>query len=139
MAAARRHAKLERGPEAAPDPDEEQALAAATAALAGCRDPKSAAYACISAWIQKRAELTAGARMTETVAFDLGDAQLRGVIAACLPSIGNALCGLPADKPFFELSKDQVIDVFAAGLSLVREAKVRAMESPHLLDDEIPF
>lgn len=107
--------------------------------MAGCRDAKSAAYACISAWIAKRNELTAGARMTETVAFDLGDAKLRGTIAASLPAIGSALSGLPADKPFFELDRNQVIDVFAVGLSLVREAEFRAAESPHLLDDEIPF
>lgn len=131
-----------RGSASSPDPDEATALAhAATAA----RIPESTATACISAWISKRAQLSAGARLTENLAFDLRDAKLRGIVAAALPKIGAAL-NVPPGVAFFDLPRDAVIDLFCIAYQAVQDAEVAADERPFeslkgmpIGDSEIPF
>lgn len=140
-ARSRARIELEKGRlAAAPDPDEEAALTAAAEALAGCTNSRQAAYACISTWITTRAKLATNARLTETVATDLGDARLRGIIEAALPQIGGALSSLPTDIPLFELSKSQVVDAFTVAVQIVCEASVALKEAGDFpLNDACPF
>lgn len=118
-----------------PDPEEEAALLRAAAALRDLApsigDPRAVATAVISAWIIERVRLSVG-RISGKHAFSLGDAHLRGSLEAALPAIGDALGHLPPDQPLFGLSKEQVVDVLAAGFQAGRNGGA-------LLNDEIPF
>jgi len=126
-----------------PDPEEEAALDRAAQAVArfspNLSAPRSLAAVAISEWIIARTS-TAAARRSQHLVFGLGDAQVRGFVEAALPAIGAALSHLPADVPFFELDKDQVIDLFMAGIEGAREAAVLTNESLGFpFDDEVPF
>lgn len=70
--------------------------------------------------------------MCGEIAYGLGDAHLRGSLEAALPEIANALSDLPPDLPFFQLSKEQVVDVLAVGCAAGKYTGA-------LLNDEIPF
>lgn len=140
-------AKRERGPaKAAPKPDyrEQAALERAEGALInfhpGVPSPRSLAAVAISEWIIARTSMAASIRMNADLMFNLGDARLRGFVEAALPAIGGSLAGLPADKPLFELSKAQIVDVIVAGILGAQEAAVSANESLGFpFDDEVPF
>ncbi len=124
------------------DYQEERALDRAADALAkfGAGTPKTLAAVAISAWIVERAKLTASPRLTAERLFDLGNAKLRGYLEAALPHVGANLSHLPATVAFFDLEKDQVLDVMMAGIEAVKEAAVAANESLGWpFDDEIPF
>jgi hypothetical protein len=123
-----------RGNASCPDPDEVAALAAAVEATGM---PERLVVEAISTWITTRARLCAGARLTENLAFDLGDAKLRGFVEAALPAIGGAV-DVPADVPFYSLDRDAVVDLFTVAVQAVREAAVAAGESPNF-SMEIPF
>lgn len=132
-----------RGVATPPDPDEAQALA--HAAEAG-RVSEQVATAVISAWIAKRAELSAGARLTENLAFDLGNSKLKGIVTAALPAIGAALDGFPADVAFFDLPAPVVVDLFAIAYRAIQEAEVACDERPEFVPlkklpngDGVPF
>lgn len=118
-----------------PDPEEQAAVARAASTLReiapGVANPEAVATAVISAWIIERVRLSCG-RITGDIVFDLSDSHLRGSLEASLPKLGEALAHLPSDKPLFALSKDEVVDVFAAGCLAGRERGA-------LLNDEIPF
>lgn len=111
-----------------PDPDEEAAFAEAVAAVKLawplCGDPERVAYEAISRWIVERTLRATKPRLSETLAFNLQDSRLRGYVTAALPHIGSAIAHLPPDKPLFKLSKDQVVDVFVAGIIGAMEASV---------------
>ncbi len=129
-------------PPTPPDYQEERALDRAADALAkfGPGTPKTLAAVAISAWIVERAKLTASPRLTAERLFDFGNAKLRGYLEAALPLVGSNLSHLPADRPFFELEKDQVLDVLMTGIEAAKEAAVAANESLGFpFDDEIPF
>lgn len=144
-------------PIAGPDADEVESLGVAAAELKmlcpAVSNAEAVASAVISKWIIERTRRTAGARLTETVAFDLGDAQTRGMLEAALPQIGAVLATLPADVPLFSLSKPQVVDVLTAGVQAWREAAVALGEAPGFpmddglsvakfnpkIGDEVPF
>lgn len=119
-----------------PDPEEEAAIARACDKLKeffpGHASPRSVVYAIVSAWIIERVKLSIGRVLCGKVAYNLGDSHLRGSLEAALPEIGEQLSHLPSDKPFFELSKDQVIDILAIGFHAGQNGGA-------LLDDEIPF
>ena len=121
---------------APPDPEEAAAVARAAARLKellpGCPSPEAVVYAVVSAWIVERVRLSVNRILCGQVAYGLGDAHLRGSLEAALPRIGAELSHLPADKPFFELSKDQVVDVLAVGFKA-------GVATGALLNDEIPF
>lgn len=138
-----RRAEKGKRPVASPDPQEEAALQRAAEALLefrpGLSDPKILAYVAISAWIVSRTAQSARIRFGE-LAFDLNDARLRGFIEGALPRIGEALAHIPADAPLFELTRDQVVDVFLAGIAATQEAAVAANESLGFpFCDEVPF
>lgn len=118
-----------------PDPEEQAAVARAASTLReiapGVANPEAVATAVISAWIIERVRLSCG-RITGDIVFDLSDSHLRGSLEASLPKLAEALAHLPSDKPLFALSKDEVVDVFAAGCLAGRERGA-------LLNDEIPF
>lgn len=118
-----------------PDPEEQAAVARAASTLReiapGVANPEAVATAVISAWIIERVRLSCG-RITGDIVFNLSDSHLRGSLEASLPKLGEALAHLPADKPLFSLSKEEVVDVFAAGCLAGRERGA-------LLNDEIPF
>lgn len=118
-----------------PDPEEQAAVARAASTLReiapGVANPEAVATAVISAWIIERVRLSCG-RITGDIVFDLSDSHLRGSLEASLPKLGEALAHLPSDKPLFALSKDEVVDVFAAGCLAGRERGA-------LLNDEFPF
>ena len=121
----------------APDPDEQAAIEAACAETG-----LSAATVTrvISAWIQKRAQLTAGRRLVENLVFDLNNAHLRGIIAALLPALGQELSDLPPNVAFFDLDREQVIDVFMVGYAHIQASRLAASESSDFpFDDPIPF
>jgi len=123
---------------ASDDAQEAAALAAASDFLPGVipnGERLNIATRVISAWITERSFMAAKAR-TGTIAFDLKHAKLRGVYTAILPQIGEALEGLPADVPFFDLTKDQILDVCVAIALAGKEAIASMLEGP---DDEIPF
>lgn len=135
---------------AAPDPQEEQALHEAAAALhallPGVQQTDRVASAVITAWIMSRCRQAAGQRLTENIVFDHNNAKLKGVVAAALPQIGAALSGLPADTPLFALSKEDVIRVFLTGHIAIREALIAADEAPDFIElkhlkegDDCPF
>lgn len=137
MGAVRRSAK--RGGYAPPriDAEEEAALERAIKVLAdllpGVRQPlRPIVQSVISAWIIERVRISIGRIMCGEIAYDLGDSHLRGSLEAALPDIAKALEGLPPDVPFFELSKEQVVDVLAAGFHAGKEMGA-------LMDDEIPM
>lgn len=119
-----------------PDPEEQAAVARAAGCLKdllpGCQAPEAVVYAVVSAWIVERVRLSVGRVLCGEIAYGLGDAHLRGSLEAALPWIGSELAHLPADKPFFELSKDQVVDVLAIGFKA-------GVKTGALLNDEIPF
>jgi hypothetical protein len=132
------------GPKAPPDRDyqEERALARAVEAAKrfspGIND--AAIAVAISEWILSRTSMLASVRLNQKLLFDFKDARLRGFVEAALPSIGDSLGHLPPDVPFFELTPDQVIDVFVAGILGAQGAAVAANESLGFpFDDEIPF
>jgi hypothetical protein len=104
--------------------------------MCGTLMPEGLAATIISTWILERMRMTVEKR-TGKIVFDLGDTKLRGAFAALLPKLGKALAHLPADRPFWELDKDQVLDVFVAGFQAAREAGVGVFEME--ADDEIPF
>lgn len=84
--------------------------------------------------------MAANVRLNAELLFDLQDARLRGFLEAALPAIGATIAHLPADKPFFELEKAQIIDLFMAGIVGAQEAAVAANESLGFpFDDEVPF
>jgi len=84
--------------------------------------------------------MVASNRLNAELLFDLKDARLRGLIEAALPAIGATVAHLPGDVPFFELDKQQVIDLFMAGIVGAQEAAVAAHESLGFpFDDQIPF
>lgn len=125
-----------------PDPEEEAALDRAAKAVArfspNLSAPASIAAVAISEWIIARTA-TAAARRSQHLMFNLKDARTRGFVEAALPAIGAAVSHLPADVPFFELDKEQVIDLFTAGIEGAREAAVLANESLNFpFDDEVP-
>lgn len=126
-----------------PDPDEVEALGVAAAELKmlcpAVSNAEAVASAVIAKWIMTRARLAAGARLTETVAFDLGDARMRGFIEAALPQIGAALSSLPADMPLFGLSKPQILDVLCAGVQAWCEAVTAVGENPSFPMEVAPF
>lgn len=131
-------------PKALPNPDEDAALSiAATELRALCpsvHNAEAVTSAVISKWIIERSKRASRVRLSETVAFDLGDARLRGFIEAALPQIGEALGGLDPTKPLFELSRDEVVGVFAAaciGASAAATAYGESQAFP--FDDPIPF
>lgn len=119
-----------------PDPEEEAAVYRAAARFKeffpNHPAPESIVYAVVSAWIVERVRLSIGRTLCGEIAYGLGDAHLRGSLEALLPQIGAQLSHLPPDKPFFELSKEQVVDILAIGFHAGREGGA-------LLDDEIPF
>lgn len=119
------------------DAEEEAALERAVRVLGdlvpGMRQPlRPVVQSVISAWIIERVRLSIPRILCGEVAYGLGDAHLRGSLEAALPDIAKALSGLPSDVPFFDLSKDQVVDVLAVGFHAGRQAG-------SLLDDEVPF
>lgn len=119
------------------DPDEEQALQRAIQVLGelmpGIRQPlRPVVYAVISAWIMERVRLSIPRILCGKLAYGLGDSHLRGSLEAALGDIAEHLAHLPPDVPFFELSKEQVVDVLAIGFHA-------GVEHGALLDDEIPF
>lgn len=118
-----------------PDPEEQAAVARAASTLRelapNLPHPEAVATAVISAWIIERVRLAIGRVCGEHV-FDMGDSHLRGTIEASLPKLGEALAHLPPGKALFDLSKDEVVDVFAAGF-------LAGKERGALLNDEIPF
>lgn len=121
---------------APPDPEEAAAVTRAAARLKemlpGCPSPEAVVYAVVSAWIVERVKLSVGRILCGEIAYGLGDAHLRGSLEAALPRIGAELSHLPSDKAFFDLSKEQVIDVLAIGFKA-------GVETGALLNDEIPF
>jgi hypothetical protein len=132
-----------RGNASCPDPDEVAALAAAVEATGM---PERLVVEAISTWITTRARLCAGARLTENLAFDLGDAKLRGFVIAALPSIGGALVDclngqlrhIPTTEPIHAMERGDMTDFLVFSLQAVREAAVAAGESPNF-SMEIPF
>lgn len=124
-----------RGSASSPDPDEAAALKH-VAETTGLTEERATAV--ISAWIMKRAELSAGARLTENLAFDLGDAKLRGFVSAALPVIGGAV-EVPPGVAFYDLDRDAVVDLFTLAFSAIQEAAVAAGECPTVMGERIPF
>lgn len=118
------------------DPEEEVALQRATATLADhaprIANARAVTQAVISAWIIERVRLSIPRILCGKLAYGLGDSHLRGSLEAALPEVGAALAHLPSDKPFFELTREQVVDILAVGFQAGRE-------SGALLNDEIPF
>lgn len=140
----RRNEEGVKPPPTPPDYQEERALDRAAKALEdfrpGIANARHLAQVAISQWVLERHRLTAAPRMTAERVFDLGNARLRGYLEAALPHVGANLSHLPADKPFFELEKDQVLDVLVAGIEAAREAACAANESLSFpFDDEIPY
>jgi hypothetical protein len=136
--------KKREGPKAPPTPDyqEEQALARAVAAAQRFAPTTSegAVSVAISEWIIARTSMAASVRLNADLMFDLKDARLRGFVEAALPAIGGSLEHLPADKPLFDLSKEEVVSVFIAGIRGAQEAAVSANESLGFpFSDEVPF
>ena len=131
-------------PPTLPDYQEVAALDEAEAALVsfmpGVPQARNLAIVAISAWIVSRTRQSARVRLAETLVFDLAPARYRGYAEAALPLIAQSLADLPADVPFFALSKPQVIDVIVASMCGIREAAVAAGESSAFpFDDEVPF
>ena len=119
------------------DEEEEAALARAIQTLGdlmpGIRQPlRPVVQAVISAWIIERVRLSVPRILCGKLAYGLGDSHLRGSLEAALPNIAQALKHLPADVPFFQLTKEQVVDVLAVGFHA-------GVENGALLDDEIPY
>jgi len=119
-----------------PDPEEMAAVHVAAAKLKeffpGHAAPEAVVYAVVSAWIVERVKLSIGRVLCGKIAYSLGDAHLRGSLEALLPQIAEQLSHLPGDKPFFELDKEQVLDVLAIGFHA-------GHHSGAFYDDEIPF
>lgn len=120
-----------------PDEEEEAALERAIKVLGdlmpGIRQPlRPIVQSVISAWIIERVRLSFGRIVGGAVVYDLSDSHLRGSLEHALPEIAKALEHLPPDVPFFQLTKEQVIDVLAVGWQA-------GNSSGALLDDEIPF
>jgi hypothetical protein len=126
------------------DADETEALNVAAATLKGlcpvAQNPQAVASAVISAWIIERMKRHAGARLSGNVVFNLGDAHLIGMLETALPKIGDALAGggFPFDRTFNELTKEQAVMLFLAGVVAHREVAVFAGEAPSFPFDE-PF
>ena len=114
-----------------PDPDEEAAQAAAAAAVAAARgrSPDEIATACISAWVQARARLVAEKAETAFLVFDYKDAHTRGAIEAALPAIADELSFIDPKTPFFDLPKEQVIDIILIGAEYSGQAWVYVQEA----------
>jgi hypothetical protein len=129
---------------AAPDVQEERALTEAEEALRRVFPDlkvnlRSIAAVAISGWIVSRSRQTAGIRLAENLAYNLGDSRLRGFAEAALPSVGETLAALPADVPFFDLEKEQVVDVIVAAVQGAQAAAVAAKESlSFAFDDPLP-
>lgn len=106
----------------------------------GVANPQILTAVAISHWIIARTSMSCSGRMHAELLFDLKDSRIRGFLEAALPAIGANVAHLPADKPFFELSKEQIIDLLAAGIVGAQEAAVAAGESLGFpFDDEVPF
>jgi hypothetical protein len=137
--------KTKGGLRPSPDPDEIEGLRVATDAAKshGLRvNAEAVVTEIISAWITTRAKLVTEGRLVEKVVFDLGDAKLRGQIAACLPDIATSLqlASFPFEKPLGQLSKDEITTLFQVGHACLRENQIAADGSPGILfDDEVPF
>lgn len=119
------------------DPEEEAALERAIQVLAemmpGIRQPlRPIVYSVISAWIIERVRLSLPRILCGKNVYGLGDSHLRGSLEASLGDIADALKHLPPDVPFFQLSKEQVVDVLAVGFHA-------GLDNGALLDDEVPF
>lgn len=148
MAAYRGGPKKVEGPQTPPDLQEQQALNEAVAALKalapGLHQSERIASTIISTWIASRCRQAAESRLPESVACDHGDARMKGYALAALPNIGAALGDLPSDVPFFQLSKDQVVNVLVTGYRWIEAAAVGASEEPNVKfnwekGDEVPF
>ena len=140
---AARHEKDERtiAPE---DPQETKALNAVEKALRDflptCPTPRSLGAVAISAWIISRSKQAAGLRLNENVVWDFERSKLKGFIEAALGDIGENLADIPVDVPLFELSKDQIVEVFVAVCTHTsRAAMAIAEQSCFPFDDEVPF
>lgn len=140
---AARHEKDERTitPE---DPQETKALNAVEKALRDflptCPTPRSLAAVAISAWIISRSKQAAGVRLNENVIFDFDNAKLKGFIEAALPHIGERLADVDLSQSLFDLTKDQIVQVFAAGcLETSRAAMAFGESEAFPFDDSIPF
>lgn len=129
------------------DQHEDKALDRAAVGLAkfmagGGHNSRSLAAVAISEWIIARTSLAVSGRVgAELLLFNLKDARLRGMVEAGLPSIAAALSHIDPSTPLFELEKEDVIDVFLAGIQAVNEAAVTLKETPFTSDfsDPIPF
>lgn len=127
---------------AAPDPQEAAALKRATDAVALTKGatPEQIAFLAISVWIAERTRLSSAHRVDAQLVFDLKNSQMRGFVEAALPAIANTLAHIPRDKPLFELTRDQVVDVALAFIEGARESFVAAGEAMGLpFDDDIRF
>lgn len=126
------------------DIDETEALEIAAATLKGLAphtpNPQAVAHAVISTWIIERMKRHTSGRITETCVFNLGDAHLVGMVEAALPKIGDALAsgGFPFSASFGDLTKQQAVMLFMAGVVAHREAAIAAGEAPGFPFDE-PF
>ena len=131
------------------DAEEAEALTAAASVASqftSRANAMAAATAIISEWITTRARLNVEKRLTETLVFGLGDARLIGLIQACLPQIGQRLAeeGFDFGKTFSDLSKDEAVQLFLAGVLAHRDAAVAQGESREFpfdppFDDRVPF
>lgn len=127
------------------DADETEAVAHAAAVLqsyARVENAEAVTHAVISAWIIERMKRATGARLTDTVVFNLDDAHLQGMIAAVLPKIADALdeADFPFGKTFTDLTRDEALTLFTIGCIAYREAAVAQGEAPDFpFSDHIPF
>jgi hypothetical protein len=135
---------------AGPDADEVEALGAAAATLKGlcptAQNAQAIASAVISTWIIERMKRHTAGRIHDMVVFNLGDAHLVGMVEACLPKIGEnlATAGFPFDRAFADLTKQQAVVLFMAGIIAHREVAVAGGEAPDFpfsepFSDPIPF
>lgn len=131
------------------DADELEAVAQAAAVLqsfARVENPEAVAHAVISTWIIERMKRATGARLTDNIVFNLDEAHLKGMVAAALPQIADALdaADFPFAKTFSDLTREEALQLFTIGCVAHREAAVAAGESPDFpfsdnMSDPIPF
>ena len=140
--------KLRRNNASAADLDEEQALAAAVKALKEEANAEKAATAAISAWVVERAKIALKFNHPTVVAIHVPDIALRGLIEVALPHIGKALAEAktPPDKPFFELSKDEIVEALYAAFYTIKRVEFQGrfgsecpFDDPILEHEEFTF